>query len=340
MRKLLCTLALAALMASMASQAQAREGWYVRGDLGYSVDGQLDTSFDTGDVDIARVQGGPQALIVNQQFDFDDDFMADVGVGHSFGNGFRLEGELAHRRNDISGEDADIKADSLMFNGFYDFNHDGRLQPYLGVGAGYARVDVEDENDSSWAWQAMAGVAMPINDKLTFDAAYRLFRVEDLDFSGIDADYEHQAVTVGLRYQFGAAAAPAPQTPSPQPQPPAPAAAAVCPTSQFTVYFEWDRSNLNQAATEVIDQAVARAHQCNVSAIEVVGHTDTSGSDAYNMGLSERRAGVVRDALVARGLQASSMTTQAQGETHLARQTADGVREPLNRRTAVTITFH
>jgi outer membrane protein OmpA-like peptidoglycan-associated protein len=105
------------------------------------------------------------------------------------------------------------------------------------------------------------------------------------------------------------------------------------------VYFEWDRSNLNQAAMDTIDQAVARARQCNVNSVTIIGHTDTSGSTTYNNGLSERRAAVVRDAMVGRGLLAASMTTQARGESELARATRDGVREPLNRRTAVTILF-
>ncbi|MBK6705902.1 MAG: OmpA family protein [Caulobacteraceae bacterium] len=81
------------------------------------------------------------------------------------------------------------------------------------------------------------------------------------------------------------------------------------------------------------------ARQCNVSGTIVVGHTDTSGSPTYNQGLSERRASVVRDALVARGMAAGSIQTQARGEGDLARPTRDGVREPLNRRTAVTISF-
>jgi outer membrane protein OmpA-like peptidoglycan-associated protein len=106
------------------------------------------------------------------------------------------------------------------------------------------------------------------------------------------------------------------------------------------VYFEWDRSSLNQSAIETIDAAVNRARQCNIANIVVTGHTDTSGSPQYNLGLSERRAGVVRDALVARGIAADAITTQARGETELAQQTRDGVREPLNRRTAVTISFH
>jgi outer membrane protein OmpA-like peptidoglycan-associated protein len=113
----------------------------------------------------------------------------------------------------------------------------------------------------------------------------------------------------------------------------------VCPAADFVVYFEWDRSNVNQAALETIDAAVARARNCNLNAVTVTGHTDTSGSAQYNIGLSERRAAVVRDALVARGLAAGSIATAARGETDLARATRDGVREPLNRRTAVTITF-
>jgi outer membrane protein OmpA-like peptidoglycan-associated protein len=109
--------------------------------------------------------------------------------------------------------------------------------------------------------------------------------------------------------------------------------------SEFVVYFEWDRSDLNQQALEVIDSAVTRARACNVGGVIVVGHTDTSGAAEYNVGLSERRASVVRDALVARGMSAGGVTTQARGENDLARATRDGVREPLNRRTAVTISF-
>jgi outer membrane protein OmpA-like peptidoglycan-associated protein len=112
-----------------------------------------------------------------------------------------------------------------------------------------------------------------------------------------------------------------------------------CPASSFTIYFEWDRSNLNQAGVEVIDAAIARARQCNVSGATVVGHTDTSGSADYNVALSDRRASVVRDALVARGLPASLIQSESRGETDLAVPTRDGVREPNNRRTAVTINF-
>lgn len=337
--KLMRAVALAALLAGMTSVAHANEGWYGRADIGYSVDGALEID-DAGD-----------------DLDFEDDWSGHLGAGYGFQNGFRLEGELGYRTNDFEDIDGDATALSLMANLFYDFNREGRVRPYVGVGVGGARVDVDgglgpvtiDDDDTVVAYQGMVGLAFPINDRLDLDIGYRYFTAPDLgmtavfqgegeEFLDFDADYVHQAVTIGLRYQFGAAAAPPPPPPPPPPPAPPPPP-VVCPTSEFVVYFEWDRSNLNQAALDTIDAAVARAQECNVGAVVVVGHTDTSGSAQYNVGLSERRASVVRDALVARGISADVITSDARGETDLARPTADGVREPLNRRTAVTITF-
>ena len=193
--------------------------------------------------------------------------------------------------------------------------------------------------NESLAWQAMAGVGVALGERTTLDVGVRHFEMEGaaLDIDGAtDVEYRHDAVTLGLRYQFSAPPAPVQMPPPPPPVTPPP---PVCPTSEFTVYFEWDRSNLNQAALDTIDAAVERARQCNISGAVVIGHTDTSGSNAYNVGLSQRRAGVVRDALVARGFPQGLINTEARGETDLARATGDGVREPLNRRTAVTIRF-
>lgn len=71
----------------------------------------------------------------------------------------------------------------------------------------------------------------------------------------------------------------------------------------------------------------------------VVGHADTSGSAAYNVGLSNRRARTVADAMVAQGVSGGVVSLDGRGETQLARATADGVREPLNRRATVDINF-
>jgi OOP family OmpA-OmpF porin len=335
------TVALAALMASTAGAAYATEGWYGRADAGYSIGGDIEF-------------GGTS-------YDLENDWSQHLGLGYAFQNGFRAEGEISHRYNNFGEDeglaDGNVHAWAGMLNGYYDFNRGGAVQPYLGVGVGAARLNVSaaggfgsfQGDDTVLAYQGMAGVAFDLTEQLALDIGYRYFVADDADFDGLspnltaatfDAEYEHQAITLGLRYQFAAPPPPPPPPAPPPPPPPPPLPAPVaCPTSEFVVYFEWDRSNLNQAALETIDAAVARARQCNVGGVVVVGHTDTSGSTQYNIGLSERRASVVRDALVARGVAAGSITTQARGETDLARATRDGVREPLNRRTAVTISF-
>ncbi len=89
----------------------------------------------------------------------------------------------------------------------------------------------------------------------------------------------------------------------------------------------------------MIREAVSRARQFDVERVRVVGNTDTSGSSAYNQALSERRARVVRDALVAEGIPAGIISSQSLGESSPAKSTPDGTREPLNRRTEITILF-
>jgi outer membrane protein OmpA-like peptidoglycan-associated protein len=108
----------------------------------------------------------------------------------------------------------------------------------------------------------------------------------------------------------------------------------------FVVYFEWDSSTLTSQASAVIDQAVANVsarEDCTTGTVTVVGHTDSSGQSAYNLRLSARRASIVAAALEARGIDASLITADGRGETELAVSTRDGVREPLNRRSEVTI---
>ena len=97
----------------------------------------------------------------------------------------------------------------------------------------------------------------------------------------------------------------------------------------WTIYFGFDKYNLTPEAQSVIDQIVAES----TGPLSVIGHTDTSGSNAYNQALGQRRADSVSNALTAQGKELCG--AQSKGETDLAVQTGDGVREPLNRRAVV-----
>lgn len=106
------------------------------------------------------------------------------------------------------------------------------------------------------------------------------------------------------------------------------------------MYFGWDEDNLTSQARGVLQQAVAEARECGLSSVVLEGHTDSSGAASYNVGLSQRRAAAVQAALVQLGVPGSAISTEAFGESALAVETPDGVREPLNRRTEIMIDFN
>jgi outer membrane protein OmpA-like peptidoglycan-associated protein len=85
----------------------------------------------------------------------------------------------------------------------------------------------------------------------------------------------------------------------------------------------------------VLDQVEEDYARGQPTRIVIAGHADRSGTEAYNLGLSERRASIVADTLSARGIPASSMTLEAYGETLPRVPTDDGVREPQNRRVEI-----
>ena len=79
----------------------------------------------------------------------------------------------------------------------------------------------------------------------------------------------------------------------------------------------------------------ANAGPAHVTQLTVTGHTDTVGSDAYNMRLSRRRAESVAAQLEKDGLPSSEIEIVAKGKRDLLVPTKDGVKEPQNRRVAI-----
>jgi iron complex outermembrane receptor protein len=141
----------------------------------------------------------------------------------------------------------------------------------------------------------------------------------------------------GLRakYKFGpfseeTEAAPAAYVPPPV-QPAKPATTA----RSYMVFFDFNKSDLTSQAVSIVDQAAANAGPAKVTQLVVTGHTDTVGSDAYNMRLSRRRAESVAAELEKKGIPSSEIEIVAKGKKDLLVPTADGVREPQNRRVQI-----
>jgi len=107
--------------------------------------------------------------------------------------------------------------------------------------------------------------------------------------------------------------------------------------ANYTVYFDFDKSVINPAGQEVINQVLSDASKHAPSSVSVTGHTDRAGPEDYNMALSLRRADAVRSALIAGGVAADKITVAGRGESEPAVPTADGVREPKNRRVEIIL---
>jgi outer membrane protein OmpA-like peptidoglycan-associated protein len=198
-------------------------------------------------------------------------------------------------------------------------------------------TSIASASDSRMIWQigAKLGLDWEFAPLWHIAAGYRLNHIDGAMFrtlfgpggitSGRSAVFEHGPF-VRLTYNWGA------------PPPGAPAMAPT-PTTQksFIVFFDFDRANLTPTALQTISQAAAQAKSGKTTRIDVTGHADRSGSDAYNMALSLRRANAVRDQLVRYGIAANQIVVAGRGESEPMVPTADGVREPQNRRVVIVL---
>ena len=102
------------------------------------------------------------------------------------------------------------------------------------------------------------------------------------------------------------------------------------------MFFDWDKSDITAEAAAVLDNAVTAYGNCDRVPVMLAGYADRSGTVRYNQGLSERRNVSVRSYLASKGVPDTAITSQAFGETNPRVPTADGVREPQNRRVEIT----
>lgn len=106
---------------------------------------------------------------------------------------------------------------------------------------------------------------------------------------------------------------------------------------KFTVLFPLGKATLDSTAEATISSAKQEYDRTGSAHVSIVGHTDTSGSAAFNQKLSDRRAKVITDALVKLGVPVSAISQSGVGENDLAVQTGPNVKEAQNRRTEIDI---
>lgn len=245
---------------------------------------------------------------------------------------------------------------SFMVNGLLDFGDEDGLQGYIGGGAGVARVKADnyalrtdggflDDSDTGFAYQAIAGIRAPLTDNIDVGLKYRFFNADDATFIDrvgrtVDTRFRSHSILGSFIFNFGEPEEEVIVTPPPPPPfeapPPPPPQDPVCTPGPYIVFFDWDQSVITPEAAGILDQAVSAYQSCGNAQVMLAGHADKSGSDSYNVGLSQRRNDAVRSYLEGRGIPGGVISTEAFGESAPRVETADGVRELQNRRVEIT----
>lgn len=204
------------------SPASAIDGMYVSGNVGAVMLSDSDTSSDEiGSGDIGYDTGYAFTVAVGRKVEY-----------------IRVEGEFSYRDSDMEGaslsySDAsttisataggDVKTFSFMLNTYFDIDTGTSFTPFIGGGIGVANVDVTirgtvttdeggvvttesasvGDDDTKFAYQAIAGVAFAMSDNISLDLSYRYFATADLEFDGdVKSEYGGHNLMIGFRYSF------------------------------------------------------------------------------------------------------------------------------------------
>ncbi|MFO7170879.1 MAG: OmpA family protein [Chloroflexota bacterium] len=300
----------------------------------------------------------------------DDAFAAALGVGRFISPEWSVEGALNY-------QNPQFKHNSDLLWSQYGVSVDFRRHfiseernwaPYLLFGLGYQRSEEEyvatsgtesplQREDGNLAAKVGVGVQGDFSRRVAVRA--ELATRFDFDTSSYAAEsgtdssgYPHQmeesyfsdviaslGVIIPLGPEPTKPVAPPPPPPPAEPAPPPPPAPITIDLNG--VNFDFDKATLRPDAVQILNEAVEILRRYPELRVEVAGHTDLCGPDAYNQRLSERRAAAVYDYLTSNGIDASRLSGPVgYGESRPLEptpQTLPGCKSEVNRRTELNV---
>ncbi len=286
-----------------------------------------------------------------QWMDFDNQWQLDNDTGYFLGLGYDVTDRWSVEFNvagldpsHANGSDQDV--DLWKVDLLYGLNLNiGPFQPFLVTGIG--EVDIAGGDESLWNYGG--GLRYDFTDNLSLRAGVRNFLIQDRDHEDNELGIE-----TTLIFRFGGsgrgASTPSPavsempgsRAPASAPEPDAdsdgvPDSRDACPDTprsyavdsrgcpipieevarvELDVKFEFDRSEVSPQYLPEIRQVAEFMDQYPDVIVELEGHTDSSGPEIYNQGLSQRRADSVRQVLIDQfDIQASRVTATGYGES-------------------------
>ena len=281
----------------------------------------------------------------------DDDVWLSVGFGYFVTNNFSVDleydtfkGTWRDYQEAVPGASYDqwgMKNIGLM--GRYYFTN-WKVRPFVAAGMGsLSHRNVSSEEDAISL--SLGGGLRGQFTKHFGGSAQLLYRKDrENDTRPGQGPYGDWILSIGLSYDFGGKEPPPPPPPEePAPPPPPPPNPDLdgdgvlnehdkCPNTRpgavvdldgceveavielEGVHFDFDKATLKPEAKAVLNEAAALLAKHDRVVVEVAGHTDSTGPEAYNQKLSERRAMAVQDYLVEQGVRASRLSAKGYGE--------------------------
>jgi opacity protein-like surface antigen len=171
--------------------------------------------------------GSNQTSFPSGEASLDAGMVSGLAVGYRFNRNFAAELDYAYRSNDIDkikgtggatiADGGDLASVAIMANGYYYFDFAETWSPYIGLGLGFLQeidsdvdlsglTDQTDLEDQVFAWQAMIGAEMPLNNSWSFYGEARFMSSPGPELSNAngsyDVDYENLSLIVGVGYRF------------------------------------------------------------------------------------------------------------------------------------------
>ena len=284
---------------------------------------------------------GLQKMNYDAEVGLDNDLGYVIGIGYDFTSRLSAEFSVMDLNPETKAK-RELDQDLWKVDVLYGLDFDlGRFKPFVVSGLGNSNID--GENDS--IWDIGAGLRLPLNERWTWRTSIRNYYALGRDFE--DQDF---GIDTTLVYRFGGSRksmVSSSETPRERAQevvevadadrdgvPDAndrcsdtPRSYAVdkdgCPIAieevarvELLVNFDFDRSEVKEQYLPEIESVARFMEQYPDRVVELEGHTDSRGTDAYNLGLSQRRAEAVMAELVGRfGISPSRVSAKGFGES-------------------------
>jgi OOP family OmpA-OmpF porin len=284
---------------------------------------------------------GLQKMNYDAEVGLDNDLGYVIGIGYDFTSRLSAEFSVMDLNPETKAK-RELDQDLWKIDVLYGLDFDlGRFKPFVVSGLGNSNID--GENDS--IWDIGAGLRLPLNERWTWRTSIRNYYALGRDFE--DQDF---GIDTTLVYRFGGSR----KSMASSNEPPregiqevvevadadrdgvpdandlcsdTPRSYAVdkdgCPIAieevarvELLVNFDFDRSEVKEQYLPEIERVARFMEQYPDRVVELEGHTDSRGTDAYNLGLSQRRAEAVMAELVGRfGISPSRVSAKGFGES-------------------------